>query len=116
MELEQVEGIGLQVPKAALDKRLQVAPVVALCDMWVKPLAGFGGDIDVFRASFERSGDQTLAASVAVHIRRVDEVDSCVERGPQSLQGIGFTHRPPIGADRPGPEAYLRNLPSCTTQ
>src|SRR5205814_7744499 len=96
VELDDVDGFGVQVAQAALEALAQVCFGVAVLAAIVRrgrPLAAgrrgdFGGDVDTIALSLGNDfGDQLFAAAVAVDLRGVDEVAAEIEGAAEGFEG-----------------------------
>ena len=110
VELQQIDGVHLEVLQAALDPRGQVLARVAFGRLGREPPAGLRGDPDrLARPLAPEPGHEPLAAPVAIHVRRVDEVHAGVNRGVQRPHRLLVVHLAPASANRPRPEADGRD-------
>ena len=76
VQLQEIDCLGVQILKAAIDPRGQVLARVALDRLRRQTTPGFGRDVDrVVRALTAKPRDQPLAPAVAIDVRGVDEVD-----------------------------------------
>ena len=112
MQLQQIQRFDIQVLPAALHKGRQILAIVSLSHVGVKSPPGLGRHVDLLGALFQDTRYQTLAASIAVHISGVNEVDTLVDGSIQRIQRVFLTDISPISADGPATKADLRNLPT----
>ena len=116
MELNQVQGIGREIPQAVLDPRRKVLAVVAFRDLAGQASARFRRNNDFLLAGFLQIGNQALAASKAVDVSGVEEIDSAIDSSVECGKGVRVGDLTPIAAYGPRPEADFRNLPTGATE
>ena len=110
VELQQIDGVHLEVLEAALDPRGQILARVAFGRLRREPAAGLGGDPDRLARPFApEPRHEPLAPPVAIHVRGVDEVHPGVDRRVQRLHRLLVVHFAPAPANRPRPEADARD-------
>ena len=83
MQLQQVNRVGLQVLKAAFDKRREILTIVTVGGVRIEPATGLGGDVKLFLSLLFQLGQQPFAVAVAINIGRVKKVHAAVECGVQ---------------------------------
>ena len=106
VQLQEIDGLGVQILKAAIDPRGQVLARVALDGLRRQTTPGFGRDVDrVVRALTAEPRDQALAPAVAIDVRGVDEVRSGVNRRVQCPHRRLIVDLPPAAAYRPRAKA-----------
>src|SRR6266700_7467947 len=81
MQLQQIEGLHLQVAQAALNKSGQVLAHVPLGCMGVEPPSHFCSNNELRAARFAHLCDQLLGMPIAIDVSGIDEVDSEID-GP----------------------------------
>ncbi|OIQ77658.1 hypothetical protein GALL_406440 [mine drainage metagenome] len=112
VQLQQVDGLGVEVDQAALNKSRQVAAVVTGCHMGVQAPASLGGDIKRLAAFAAQSCQQTLTTAIAIHIGTVKKVHAQIERAVQGTHGLRVIDFTPGTPDGPGTKADSRDVPS----
>src|ERR671912_211475 len=110
VELQQVQGFDPEVVQATLDEGREVVVIVSFRSVGIQASSGLGRDQDlIVRAVLHELGDYLLAASVAVDVRRIEEVHPEVDRAVQSGVGVVLTYSTPVAPECPGAEADLRD-------
>src|SRR4051794_25207439 len=98
MDLVEVDVVGVEAPQRVLDGLHDPAARGALMVDLVAHLAvELRGEDDVVAAAFQCLADDLLVLTLRIDIRRVDEVDACVEGGvddPDRLLVVGLAPRP----------------------
>ena len=111
VELQQIDGVHLEVLEAALDPRGQILARVAFAASAAgsRRPALVATQI-VSRGRSRRSlRHEPLAAPVAVHVRGVDEVHAGIDRRVQRPHRLLVVHLAPASANRPRAEADGRD-------
>jgi hypothetical protein len=116
VQLQEVDGLDLQVLEAPFDEGGQVLLVVALGGLLGEPAPRLGGDVEGVLALAPQSGQQLLGVPVAIDIGRVEEVHPPIERPVQGRHRLVIGDRAPGPADGPGAEADPGNVPVGPTQ
>ena len=111
MELEEIDRLDFEVREAAVDPCGQVVPAVSFTRLLRQAASGLGRDPNrVPRPLAPQLRDQPLAASVAVDVCRIDEVDAVVDRRMQRRHRGRIVYRAPAPADRPCAKPDSRNV------
>src|SRR5690606_18637128 len=117
MQLQQVEGLDLQVAAAAVDPLLQVLRDVAGHLLPGQATPGLGRHERALAAALlEHARDQALGMAVAVHVGGVDEIQAGIQRRGQRGDRLAVVDRAPGRADRPGAEADLADCVAGTAE
>src|SRR5690606_4293949 len=117
MQLQQVEGLDLQVAAAAVDPLLQVLRGVAGHLLPGQATPGLGRHERALAAALlEHARDQALGMAVAVHVGGVDEIQAGIQRRVQRGDRLAVVDRAPGRADRPGAEADLADCVAGTAE
>ena len=117
MQLQQVQGVHLQVAQAAVDPVLQVGGAVAFHGLRGQPASGLGRDEGTIAPALaQHPGDQPLRVAIAVDIGGVDEIQPGIQRRMQRGHRFGIVHLAPGGADRPGSEADLADAAAAAAK
>src|SRR5581483_11565960 len=103
--VQKVQAIGGEIPQALFDEGREVAGIVSIGGMRVKAAPGLGSNDDFTFAVATELRDEAFAASHAVDIRRVYEIDPTIDGVMQSGEGLGIGNRAPGTAQCPGAEA-----------
>jgi hypothetical protein len=80
--------------------------------MRIQTPPGFGSHKNCFTALFLHLCDQTLAPSIAIHIRRIDKIHAHVNRFVERSNGFGVVNITPRPPNSPRSETYFGNLPA----
>src|SRR4029079_2775827 len=116
VQLQEIYDIGCQVPKAFVDPARKVLTAIALGSLFRQLPACLGQHHNFFFTFLLQTRNQALAASVAVNICGVDEVDSGIDGGIQGFHGFFVAHLSPSASNGPSSKADLRNIPSRAAQ
>ena len=116
MQLQQVNRVGLQVLKAAFDKRREILTIVTVGSVRIEPATRLGGNVKFVLPLPAQFRQQPFAVAVTIDIRRVEEIHAAVERGVQRGERFLVVHLAPRAADGPRAKADFRNLPAGTTE
>jgi hypothetical protein len=111
VQLDQVQGVHLQVGAAALDPGTQVHVGVGVGDEGIGATADLGGDHDAVGGVTQlgaETGDQLLAAAVPVDVGGVEERHARLVRGTQHREGVVLGHVAPVGAELPAAQPHDR--------
>ena len=87
MELSQVESLHAEAPKRGFRASSQIVRGI-LIGINVRLSPQFGGHEQFFRAFAEELADQFFAATGAIDVGGVEEVDAIVDGGPQDAKGF----------------------------
>ncbi len=111
VQLQEVEGVRIEIRQTAIDESLDVLAGVAVGSMGAETAPHLGGNNEVVAWPLpNEAGHEPLAAPVAVHIGRVDEADTGVDRSMEGSHSGVVVDVSPIGTDRPCPESDLRDV------
>ena len=110
--MQQVERASFQILQTALDKGAQIFPVIAGRQVRIQPPTRFGGDDYFFAAFAFELRQQTLAATVAINIGGVVEVNAQIGGAMQGRERFPIVNLAPRAADRPGAKTNLGNFPA----
>ena len=113
MQLQQVERIDSEISQAIVNPAREVLAAVALDGLPGQLPSRLGGNDDLFLAFLLQPRDQPLAASVAIDVGRVDEVDAGIHGRMQRPQGFIVGNLAPGAADRPRSKTDFGDIPSC---
>ena len=79
VELDEVEGVSLQVAQVVFDPGGEVGAAVAFDRLLGQTPAHFGGHDDLFFASLLQPRNQVVAAAASVDIRGIEKIDARVD-------------------------------------
>src|SRR5439155_5966249 len=105
-ELQEIDGVRLEVAQAPVDPRRKVLAVVPFRRLPGQPAPGLRRHPQaVAGALAAQAGHETLAAAVAVDVGGVDEVHAGLDGGMKGAQRVAVVDGTPRPADGPGAEA-----------
>ena len=116
MQLQQVNGFGVQVGKTALDKGGEVLAVIAFGHVRREAATGFCSDVELLAPLFAKLRQEQLAAAIAVNVRSVEEIYAQAQRTVESSQRFFIINCSPHAANGPCAKADARNFPASSSE
>ena len=95
VQLQQVNGVSLQIFQAAFDEARQIFPVITARFMRIEPPPGFGSHVKRLLSISSKLRQQTLAASITVNVGGIEEIYPEIQRPMQRGQRLLVVHTAP---------------------
>jgi hypothetical protein len=105
MQLQKVQRIGFQIPKAALNKSRKVLPVVTTGNVRIQAPSRLSCDIERIAAFIAQLRQQPFTAPITIDVGSVKEIHASIKRTMKRCQRLLIIHSAPLGANCPGTEA-----------
>src|SRR6185369_8413060 len=116
MQLQQVQRVRLQIPKAALNKSRKVLPVVTTGNVRIQAASRLSCDIKRIAAFIAQLRQQPFTAPITINVGGVKKIHAPVKSTMKRCQRLPIIHSTPLGANCPGAEANRRYFPSGASQ
>ncbi len=111
--MEKIERFHRKIPQAVFDPPAEVPSAITFDSLaWQAP-ARLRGDNDLLFAALLQLSEEPLAAAVAVHIRRVNEVHPAIHSFVEGGESVFVGDVAPGTAYSPRSKADLGYLPTC---